>query len=407
MAANDSSKAQLALSVTASPNLCIDLWKGFSGTISINVYAAERTLNGEPPPFAEYISTCLDWYHIPPIWALTKGLLAIRDESGTVVDINNESLLDFQHSVPDAVQYLRGYRVNEHKLDRIPRRLLGVLRSKLKPGSTYRLGFRENTFPMRARRLGPGSGGSRLRPVRDDHWVRAMCDRTEVPFQVVAGTPIPRFLVALSLSKTPRGQGIYPNKLQYSINLKISSLDKMSVMVRMPDPRFQLVPKGLGEWLRVCQPKELFSPTRLFDGLNEGCRQTWQKDNGKITAKCPSVLTFHPGTSYTVRCALSNVLCDLLESGLEMVALVVADRSGFSTWKYSDERDERADSQKVCADQWPEHGHIELEPVLDGWDDMEQMLEQEQLLFRLPPELRRIIYDHVKFAEGVEMMKII
>ncbi|KAL8685871.1 MAG: hypothetical protein Q9224_005636, partial [Gallowayella concinna] len=286
MAMNNDQKIRLALSLTTPPNLCLDLWKGFSNPISINVHAAEHNPNGEPPPFVEYVATCFDWYPIPANWAFIKGLLAIRDESGMVINLNDESLPD--RAVLHAVQYLRGFRVNEHKLDRIPRRLLKKLRTKLRSGGSYRLGFREKTFPMRALRLDPTS--QRLHAAGDDHWVQAMCDvsgSNEVPFEVVAGTPVPRFEAALSLSETVGRQGLHPDKLQYWIDVKITLVDKARVKVKMPDPKFQCVPEGLGNWLRVYSCHTPSGVNLLFhDCPYEGQRQTWQKDNGAITATC-------------------------------------------------------------------------------------------------------------------------
>ncbi|KAL8808614.1 MAG: hypothetical protein Q9223_003973 [Gallowayella weberi] len=432
---NSCQGARIALSLSTSPNLCLDLWKGFSDPISINVQSAEDSPNGEPPPFLEYLATCFDWYPIPATWALSSGLLAIRDESGTIIKLPKELLPD--QFVNPAVQYLRGLRVNKHKLDRVPRRLLKELRTKLRPGRSYRLGFREKTFPMQALRQSPDS--ERLRPITDRHWplvmtdinrpgihwVQAMCDMSShgVPFEVVAGTPVPRFEAALSVSQTVRGQGPHPDKPQCSIYVKITSIDKRPVKVRMPEPKFELVPHcGLADWLKVYPAAKSYGSNLLFQ-CSIGPRLKWQKDNGAIQDTCPSgALDFHQGTSYTVSCSLPDWLSDprLLERcspGIALEAKIIADSSGFSTWRYASdddddvEHDDDSHAGKAAAapyDQWPSsHGHIEFEPVLDRWEELERMLEHERLLGKLPFELRRIIYDYVKFAEDVAVKSII
>ncbi|KAL8800315.1 MAG: hypothetical protein Q9182_005278 [Xanthomendoza sp. 2 TL-2023] len=411
MAINSDQEARIALSLSAPPNLCLDLWKGFSEPISINVHSADYNPNGGLPPLVEYVADYFDWYPMSATWAFTEGLLAIRDETGTVINLHDESPDLF---LPSAVLYLRGYRVNEHKLDRVTRRLLQELRTKLRPGSSYRLGFREKTFPMRALRLNPNS--ERLRAPHDDHWVQAICYMSSqgVPFEVVLGTPVPRFEAALSVSKTVCGQGRHPENPQYWINVKITSVDKTPVKVKMPDPKFDLVQDGLRDWLRVYLHRKPCGPN-LHLVPPAGSRLTWQKDNGAITDTCPScALDFYQGSSYTVGCTLPAWLCDAVEKGDEMFAKIIAERSGFSAWRYSSndddvEHDDDSHGGKAAVppNQWPsEHGRIEFEPVLDGWEDLERMLEGERLLGKLPFELRRIIYDYIKYAEDVAVKRI-
>ncbi|KAL8731271.1 MAG: hypothetical protein Q9166_003495 [cf. Caloplaca sp. 2 TL-2023] len=360
MEANIGTRPQLALSITSAPDLTLDLWKGVSDDIRIDFRSAECVPNGEPPPFIEFVTTCIDWYKVPPpVWAFTDGPLAIRDHSGKLIDIKGDALLDFQPSVANAVQYLHGDRVNQYNLDRTSQRLLKVLRSNLRPGSSYNLGFQEKTFPMRA--IVVDRARERLRAAGDNRCVNVACDSSEVLFEVVAGTPVPSFQVALSTSTVACGYGKYPNRLHYWVKLKITSLDKRSVKVKMPDPKFEMVYEGLGKWLHVFSPKMPFASKLMFQ-CNKAQRQSWQKDDGVVIGTCPSVLIFHEGKSYTVRCEPPCALFNGPGWKKELYMKIIADYSGFSIWKYSDEEDGRSEAPS----EWPSNGRIEFEPVLDG-----------------------------------------
>ncbi|KAL8787030.1 MAG: hypothetical protein Q9213_002466 [Squamulea squamosa] len=393
-------KPQIALSITSPNTLSLDLWKGFSGSISINVLSTRKASNDEPPPFVEYIIPCLDWYAVPPVWALARGPLAIKDQSGQNIDIKNWALFNFENSVPDAIQYLRGELVNHYILDRMCGRLLKILRSKLKPGRSYFLGFRDCTFPMQAVRINPA--GRRLRPGTDDHWVDVPCHGSEIPFGVVAGTPIPRFQAALSTREVSRGNGGCTEHPVRWIRLKITSLDQKSVIVKMLDPDPEKNHHDISKWVHVYDPSQPATHDILF--AYNGGRHTWQKDEGDILESCPGVLTFNQGTSWTLCLEPPDTSIHGTIRAGELHMRILADCPGFSAWKYTDEEHDGHDETPIG---WPSNGVIELEPVLDGWDEIEFMLEQEQPmpLFRLPIELRQMIYGYLKFGEGVDVVK--
>ncbi|KAL9001136.1 MAG: hypothetical protein Q9169_000319 [Polycauliona sp. 2 TL-2023] len=263
---------RLALSVASRETLSLDLWQGFSDSVSINVHLAESPLNGELPPLIEYISPNLDWYPVPSYWAFTQGPLAIWDQSGNRIDIKNHALSENKPLELDSNQYLRGDRINFHQVDRMGQSLLKVLRSMLKPGTYYYLGFKEKTYPMRAVQCDSHFG--RLQPGANDCWVDVACTQDRVKFAVAAGTQIPRFQVALSICKNGRPDGDW-------IVIKITSIDKRTVGVRMPDPNFELNNNGLSLWLQVHSPKQRFVSNSVYYG-NEGRQPTWQQDDGML-----------------------------------------------------------------------------------------------------------------------------
>ena len=51
---------------------------------------------------------------------------------------------------------------------------------------------------------------------------------------------------------------------------------------------------------------------------------------------------------------------------------------------------------------------VVFDPILDGWVEIEGMLERGKPLplFRLPLELRLMIYGHLKFGEDAGLAKI-
>ncbi|KAL8854724.1 MAG: hypothetical protein Q9221_000506 [Calogaya cf. arnoldii] len=391
-------KPRLALSIESSQTLSLDLWKGFSDPVSINVHLADSTSNGELPPLIEFVSACLDWYKVPSLWAFTNGPLAIWDQSGEKVNIKSHALTDLE-SLEPASQYLRGERINSYELARICRRLLRLFRRTLKPGISYCLGFKEKTYPMQAVRCDSVFG--RLQPRADDCWVDVACNSSNVWFEVVAGTPVPRFQIALSISKTSRPCGARPIRW---ITIKVTSLDKRPVGIRMPDPNFELNNKGIDQWLQLYDPRTRFVSNSLYYA-DEGQQQNWQRDEEGFLRTCPEVLTFQQGTSWTYRCEPpATAWYNDPIVGRDLYIKIVADQSGFSSWKYLDEDPDH----EGAPDQWPNNGRIEFEPVLDGWDEIEGMLEREQPLpfFSLPIELRQMIYEYLKYGEEAGLAKV-
>ena len=120
---------------------------------------------------------------------------------------------------------------------------------------------------------------------------------------------------------------------------------------------------------------------------------------------CPTQLTFHQDSSWTFRCELpSTAWYNDPTVERDLYVRIVSDQSGFSTWRYLDDDLDH----KEAPDQRPNHGRIEFEPVVDGWDEIEKILEHERPLpfFRLPVELRQMTYDDLKFGEGAGLAKI-
>ncbi|KAL8731483.1 MAG: hypothetical protein Q9181_004281 [Wetmoreana brouardii] len=267
------------------------------------------------------------------------------------------------------------------------------------PGYTYTLAFAETSIPMQAALIGPVVKGLQL--VGDDRWVDAECESDTFPFEVVPGTPIPRFSVALS---TTSRKCFYreTDPAALTINLKFTLLENKPVKVSLRDPCFEMTFNGIGQWVVMYEVGPGCSIPWFVHYKSAG--PTWHGADGEILDPCPSVVTFQPGTSYICRYeVLASTLEGCLYTNRVRIAIKIqSERSGFLFWKPSDGETSEDPTEELG--HWPDYGRIEFVPVVEGWDKIEQGLEDEQSgpLFRLPLELRRMIYDYAKFSEGAE-----
>lgn len=390
---------RIVLSLTAPPNLTFDLWKGFSGgDIYINLRSVEIVSSDQPPPLIEYAAAGLNYGRVSPVWALTKELLVIKDELGRPIPINSDALLDLIPYWNSTISFLRGPQGDDIKIDQFPRRLLKELRPRLTAGHSYTLGFQEVAFPIQATTMAPDN--KRLQLFGDDHWVNAVCDSDPITFQVVPGTPIPRFSVALSTSS--KRMSYTDTSDDFEINIRLTLLENRPTQIKLSDSSFGMRFGGIESWIvmyafenRSVSLPWTSCPTNACGG------QTWHAADGTTLAPCPDVLIFHQGTSYVCRC---RVRVAAFESFWDYrdprVAIrILSEHSGCKSWRPFDEK-HRSSEQ----DEWPSNGPIEFEPVVEGWDEIEKILEQQQPmpLFRLPSELRRMIYDYAKFSREAE-----
>ncbi|KAI4107736.1 MAG: hypothetical protein L6R37_001421 [Teloschistes peruensis] len=384
---------RIELGLTTQPNLVYDLWQGFLTDVYLDVRLTQNQSEVELPWMAEYAAPGIGYETISPTWALVMGLLAIKDENGTSIKINHSALIDITPSQNPTVHFSRGSRINEYKLDRFPRRLLEMLRSYLRPGQTYTLSFAKDTFPIQATVL--GQNGRRLQLAGDDRWVNTRCDNCIIPFQIVPGIRIPRFSVALSTSWN-HDPSIDTTAL--TIELRITSLDRQTIKVRMPDPKYHLTSNGLASWV------EMYDTDQTSDRLTWYChhhwseRPTWNQEDGEFFNTSAGVMVFDQGKSYKVQFQVPGSFFKLI-TGDHFAIRVIPDQSGFECWKAFDEASEEPATVPA---QWPSLGRIEFEPVVTGWDEIEHMFERERPMpmFKLPMELREEIYDCVKFCES-------
>ncbi|KAL8694745.1 MAG: hypothetical protein Q9218_000671 [Villophora microphyllina] len=389
---------QIALSLTASPDIIYDLWQGFLSNVHVNLQSGETPSSLGFSPIVEYAAPGINYETVSPVWALAKGLLTIKDGNGAHVVINHDSLFDITPCWNPTVHFLRGSLVNQYKFDRFPKRLLKELKPRLRPGESYTLGFAKETFPMQAALATPDA--KRLQLVGDDRWINTVCDDSTIKFRVVPGIRVPRFSVALSAFWD---YGLSVDTTTLTIELEITSLDTRHIKIKMPDPKHYVTDDGLGSWVMMYDIEGLIKPFDWCDRYHQPGRQTWRKGGGEFLEPFTGSLVFCQGTSYICRCQVPVSEFESYTGGRRrpFALRLIPDQSGFSNWKPFDEESE--DSMEIPK-QWPNLGCIEFEPVVDGWDKIERMLEQERPmpLFSLPAELRCIIYDYVKFCKSAE-----
>ncbi|KAI4201819.1 MAG: hypothetical protein LQ350_003019 [Teloschistes chrysophthalmus] len=390
-----SPEPRIGLGLTTQPDLVYDLWQGFLSDVYLDLQFTKDQSEVQRYWMAEYAAPGIDYETISPTWALTMGLLAIKDENGTPIEINNNALIDITPSRNPTVHFLRGFRINEYKLDRFPRRLLEMLRSCLRPGQSYTLSFAKDTFPVQAAVV--SQGGRRLQLAGDDRWINTLCEDCIIRFQVVPGIRIPRFSVALS---TFWDHDLSIDTTALTIELRITSLDRRAIKVRMPDPKYHLAWNGLASWVEMYDTDQTSDLLKWYCHHHWSERPTWNQEDGEVFNTSAGVMVFDQCKSYKVQFQVHGSFFNSI-TGDRFAIRIIPDQSGFERWKPFDEASE--DPATVPA-QWPSLGRIEFEPVPAGWDEIEQMLERERPmpLFRLPTELREEIYDCVKFGKSAE-----
>ncbi|KAL9586032.1 MAG: hypothetical protein Q9212_001177 [Teloschistes hypoglaucus] len=390
-----STEPRIELGLTTEPNLVYDLWKGFLNDVYLDLRLIGHRSEVELHWMAEYAAPGIRYQTISPAWALTTGLLAIKDENGTPIKINNNALVDITPSQNPTIHFLRGLRINQYKLDRFPRRLLKILQSSLRPGQSYTLGFSKDTFPIQAAVV--GQDVRRLQLAGDDRWVNTLCENCIIRFQVVPGICIPRFSVAVS-TFWDHDPSIDTEAL--TIELRITLLDRRAIKVRMPDPKHNLTYDGFGSWVLMYDTDRKSTPLPWYSHYHWSERPTWKQGDGELFNISAGVMVFDKGKSYKVQFQIPGSRFKSFTGGHSAIR-IIPHLSGFECWKPFDEASE--DPATVPA-QWPSLGYIEFEPVVADWDEIEQMLERERPmpLFRLPMELRKEIYDSVKFGESAE-----
>ncbi|KAL8665476.1 MAG: hypothetical protein Q9202_002181 [Teloschistes flavicans] len=385
----------IELYLATQPNLVYDLWQGFLSDVHLDVRLIGNSSDLEHPRMAEYAAPGIGYETISPTWALTMGLLTIKDENGKPINVNKNALVDLIPLRNPTVHFLRGHMINQYKLDRFPRRLLKELRSCLRPGQSYTLGFAKDTFPIQAALV--GHDVRRLLLAGDHRWVNTLCANSMIRFQVVPGIRIPRLSVALS---TFWDHASSVDSVALTIELSITSLDQRAIKVRMPDPKHHLTYNGLGSWVLMYDTDRPSAPLPWYCHYHWSERPTWIKGNGELYNTSGGLMVFHQGRNYKVRYQVPRPAFEFSAGG-HFAIRIVPDRSGFECWKPFNEETE--DPAAVPA-RWPSLGHIEFEPAVAGWDEIEQLLERERPmpLFRLPMELRKMIYDCVQFCESAE-----
>ena len=399
----------LVLSISTKADLTYDLWTGFTDTVVINLrYHGPLQSNGLPP-LLEYSAPGIVNGKIAAVWAFTMGLLVIKDAGGRVVPIDAEPLVDLIPRANRTVNFLRGPLGHDLELGQFPRRMLKQLRSRLASGELCTLGF--NNWSFRILAVPMTLDTKRLRMEGDVREVEGLCHGDPTAFEVVHGIPIPRFAVRLSITEP------YIDSLdEVELNIRLTLLDNLPTEIKLWDPTFSTDDYiGLGKWIKLCW----FGDRSLhFPWANCATRPdspTWHTADGSLLKRRPESLIFHRTTSYIYRC---KVVTHILHSTEEKSddghysIKIMPDECNLTSWEPFLERTEEKQENEQGSERESKRFHngpIELIPCVEGWTEIEEKLEEQRrprLLFRLPSELRQMIYNYVKFSEGAEEVRL-
>ncbi|KAL8850388.1 MAG: hypothetical protein Q9221_004708 [Calogaya cf. arnoldii] len=330
----------------------------------------------------------------------------------------------------DGVQVLRGSRVDEHCLIGLGRnKYLGSLktidmetwlrqlRKKLNSGSVYTLALVDQPFMMQACFM--ESDKRQLNYRRNKHWINAQCDDTPVPFKVLAAAPIPQF----SISIAPNSNICHSSrKCDFFLSVTVTSLSRTPVKMSSDD--LGLLWSKVGSKFGEIECRDLDAQWRVFFpyfrdfkdemGLGNGASGIGSVDREWYNSTYRSwhnysdnrVVCFPYGGTETRQMRLSSIDFNCLPVThscrmglqLEFTCLTLGD------WNYA------ATTDGVDADdltKWPSKGYIIPEPVNPDWNEVESILEAAKPLplFKLPRELRDIIYDLAKWSNKIRELQ--
>ncbi|KAL8965382.1 MAG: hypothetical protein Q9183_003880 [Haloplaca sp. 2 TL-2023] len=405
----DQEVTRLVLSISTKADLTYDLWRGFTDTVVINLrYHGPLQSNGLPP-LVEYSAPGIVNGQVAAVWAFTMGLLVIKDAGGRVVPIDAEPLADLIPRANRTVNFLRGPLGDDLELGQLPRRMLNQLRSQLALGELCTVGFNNRSFRILA--VPMALDNKRLRMEGDVREVEGLCHGDPTTFEVVPGNPIPRFAVCLSITE-PCTDG--PDEFELSIRLTL--LDNLTTEIKLWDPTFSTDDYiGLGKWIKMCWVGD---QSLHFPWANCATRPdspTWHTADGSLLTPRPESLIFHRTTSYIYRC---KVVTHILHSAEEKSddghysIKIMPEECNLTSWEpFIDKSAENPVNERSSGKEERKfnNGPIELIPCVEGWNEIEDRLEEQRepgLLFRLPTELRQMVYNYVRFSEGAEEVSL-
>ncbi|KAL8842941.1 MAG: hypothetical protein Q9170_000346 [Blastenia crenularia] len=350
-------------------NLTFDPWKGFKGEIYILVGSGEEVIDKVPPSLIGYYSPVFWMNGVDAVRAFADRMLVIRDQAGNIVPIEDRNAIE-GGSQDYGTCWLRGSRVDEYPL------LNDSSRALQRSGSSYTLALADPAFVMKGRFM--DSNDQPLRPDGNGHLMSVPCADTRIAYNVLAAAPdsLSAFRISFTLTSLSRTPVEIPLSelcgLWYQLHLE--TLDVRPPMVWNDKSGRLVCPPGQPGCC-ICEPG---AGTTTHEGKVKFVHYGTWTDSRNLEG------LIHDPPNYT--CYLG------LKLGVGSCRL--------QNWNYS------SAYTSINADEsakWPSKGFIELEPVLHGWDKVEGMLESQRPMpfFKLPQEIRDIVYDHIKLADNV------
>jgi hypothetical protein len=324
-----------------------------------------------------------------------EGLLEIADESGRTVRIDYPTD-SYCSDLENFIWSLHPYNIRKYAIDEADPQLLSLFRGHLQPEKQYFLRFARLKFPS-------------LCEFEEYPWndleapqvlqrVQIPCSTILLKFSTVAGTPTPRFTVSASISSSVCSLSGSP---PFRLSLTVISLEKRSVTVCtgidgkldlwIKDSSFRWRKSGFKDLIRIANKHDIGVDMR---------RQEAQPD--PIAGKqfphryAQSFIQFERGTRYTRHYEFNREDLSLLEHG-QIYSLKLRPQ-GFNVWNYGIDSDLH-DRARLA--EWCLQDPIIFEPANAVALTLEAKFEAEQPMpfFRLPPELRVMVYEYLRYSE--------
>lgn len=384
-----SHQPKIRFSLSATEGLTFDRWEGFIGEIDILVSSGEEMTDEEPPLLIEYTSPVFRRHGVDASRAFAEGLLVIRNQVGNIIPIDYSQVPDNDSWKDDGTRWLRGSRTDVYcLLDSGNNSLLRQMRKQLVSGSSYTLALTDQAFVMQGCFM--ELNYQRLQPGNDNDLISVPCDDTRIPFSVLAAAPVPRFTTSLSVTSDACCSYSISG---FRLNLTVTSLHRTPVTVWLYELHCL--------WsaaITVTGLKPMWTSSPQFDFATLDLN--FELRNGSAMDTVRSQVIFPYGGTYTSYW-VPDAFAPLPPAWIFPFDLQLdVDQLRLPSWNYADTHgDYDADDRS----RWPSKGVIELEPVLPGWEKIEEMLESEGPMpfFKLPRELRNIVYDYAKFVNAV------
>lgn len=390
---------QLSVHLCPQNDLVLDLWKGFSSPIRFCL------TNDGDHPVTYAIPLLINSYgkvendEIDTVRALTHESLEIRDDTGNKVSTEGVTVLE-PPELTDVQWIFKPHEQIVFPLANPTSNLLRLFRSMLRAGKTYRLHLSQNNLAQFSRSATRNTASQKLFPSLST--LNSLDSSTCIPFSVISGKPIPRFIIAISTSSFMCSLSGEP---KFRITLTTTSISEQPITVALCLDSYVKIPPQ----------------TITHKWKNGGFQSLFSIKDHK--SQCPISIAKRERASDSVSCENFSSAEDFIHfrKGRQHVRHFVFDREdlyqfmpgrtydmklkpqGFATWHYG------LKCKKVKAywtTEWCKNGPIHFEPASAAGLAVEAVLERERPIpfFQLPVEIRNHVYDYLKFHKEADIV---
>lgn len=330
---------------------------------------------------------------------LRCGALTITDESGSKIPLNyfGES---GKGSYYELMSVLPGFAESTYGFRRISPELLELLGRHLIPGRTYRVGFSGQPIGIMCD-IGDEDPETHERQEAE---IEPSWDPREIPFTVVAGARKPRFTMSVTAPSSICHTSGIP---AFHVVMLVTSFERRAVTVNVQLDAFaDMWPQDPAHRWEKWGSYDMFRITRESDGweclLNAKHPPEQTLRPAEDFRPANGLLEFNHGTTYTYHFHLGaeDLNQRLRPSYIHNEPYILRTYpQGFAAWDYGTEA-ELSRTHRTPSD-WCRHGPILFEPVCDVALTIEAIMEERENpmpFFRLPLELREVVYGYVRFA---------